>query len=230
MRIWVTRTEPGAERLATRLADRGYAVFKAPVLDIEPAAAPPPPRGCFDFVLFVSAHAVTQAFANGWIGRRGIGVIAGIGRSAEAALRQHGVEPGLAGLANAVDAVAKLQSPPSRTLVVKGEGGRDLVQNWLRARGGTVVEWDVYRRVPTTPAVHGQQVDVIVAASGEGLPTIGRIWFADGRSAGVPLLVPSARVAEVAAACGFENVVETGGASDQMVLATLAKLQEVNVG
>ena len=229
MRIWVTRTEPGAERLATRLADQGYAVFKAPVLDIEPAA-PPPPRGGFDFVLFVSAHAVTHAFANGWTGHCGVGVVAGIGGSAEDALRQRGIEPGLAGLADAVDALAKLPSLPPRTLIVKGEGGRDAVQNWLRARGGTVVEWDVYRRVPATPRVHGQQVDVIVAASGEGLPTIGRIWFADGRSTGVPLLVPSARVAEVAAACGFENVVETGGASDQAVLATLAKLREVNVG
>ena len=229
MRIWVTRTEPGAERLTAQLADQGYAAFKAPVLDIEPAATPPP-RSCFDFVLFVSVHAVTQAFANGWTAHRGGGVIAGIGGAAETALRQHGVEPGLAGLASAVDAVAKLQSPPSRTLIVKGEGGRDVVQNWLRARGATVVEWDVYRRVPTTPAVHGQQIDVIVAASGEGLPMIARIWFADRRSAGVPLLVPSARAAEVAAACGFENVVETGGASDRAVLAALAKLQEVNVG
>ena len=229
MRIWVTRTEPGAERLAARLAVRGYAAFKAPVLDIELAATPPPP-GCFDFVLFVSAHAVRQAFANGWAGHRGSGVIAGIGGPAETALRQHGIEPGLAGLVGALDAVAKLPSSPPRTLLVKGEGGRDVVQNWLRARGGTVVEWDVYRRVPATPAVHGQQVDVIVAASGEGLPTIGRIWFADERSAGVPLLVPSARVAEVATACGFENVVETGGASDRAVLAALAKLQEVNVG
>ena len=227
MRVWVTRTEPGASRLARRLADAGYSVLNAPVLRIADTGVAAP-AGCFDFVLFVSAHAVERAFARGLELRPG--VAAGIGAGAENALRRRGIEPRLTGLTNAAAVPSALGTPPARTLVVKGHGGRDVVQNWLRGQDAAVAEWNVYRRVPTTPALDGERIDVIVAASGDGVVEIGKHWFADGRSGGVPLLVPSPRVAELAAAAGFDHAVVADGAGDDAVMAALKELRGSQVG
>ena len=65
MRVWITRTEPGATRLAAAVEQLGFTALKAPVLRIEPCCAKPP-QGPFDFALFVSEHAVVHAAANGW--------------------------------------------------------------------------------------------------------------------------------------------------------------------
>ena len=227
MRVWVTRTEPGASRLAQRLADAGYAVLNAPVLRIADTGAAPP-DGCFDFVLFVSAHAVERAFAGGV--ELATAVTAGIGAGAENALRRRGIEPRPTGLANAAAVPSALGTPPARTLVVKGHGGRDVVQNWLRSHDAAVAEWNVYRRVPMVPALADERIDVIVAASGDGVAEIGKHWFADGRSGDVPLLVPSRRVARLAAATGFDHAVVADGAGDDAVMAALTELRGSQVG
>lgn len=226
MRIWVTRTEPGASRLSRRLARAGHAVLNAPVLRIEATSDAAPP-GCFDFVLFVSSHAVERAFATGWGAALSPGVAAGIGRATEVALRSRGIRTRLCGVADAAAVTRALVAAPPRTLVVKGEGGRDVVQNWVRSHGASVTEWDVYRRVPARPALGDERIDAIVAASGDGLREIAEIWFAGGRSGGVHLLVPSRRVAGLAVACGFDNTVVTAGAADDAVVAALGKLREV---
>ena len=225
MRVWVTRTEPGASRLSRRLTRAGHMVRNAPVLHIE-GTSNAVPKGCFDFVLFVSSHAVEWAFATGWGAALQPGVAAGVGAAAETALRSRDIRPRLCGLANATAVTHALATPPARTLIVKGEGGRDVVQNWVRSHGASVAEWDVYRRVPARPDLGDEAIDAIVAASGDGLRAIAEVWFARGRSGSVPLLVPSARVAGLAAACGFDNAIVTDGAADDAVVAALAKLQE----
>ena len=226
MRVWVTRTEPGAGRLSRRLTGAGYAVLNAPVLHIEDTSNAAP-TACFDFVLFVSSHAVECAFATVWGPALAPGVAAGIGRAAETALRSRGIRPRLRGVTNAAAVTRALVTPPPRTLVVKGEGGRDVVQNWVRSHGASVVEWDVYRRVPAKPSLGDERIDAIVAASGDGVREVAALWFAGGRSGSVPLLVPSARVAGIAASYGFENAVVTAGAADDIVVAALETLREV---
>jgi len=225
MRIWVTRTEPGASRLSRRLTCAGHAVLNAPVLNIE-ATSNVAPTGCFDFVLFVSSHAVERAFATGWGAALVPGAAAGIGRAAENALRSRGIRTKLGVVADAAAVTRALVTAPPRTLVVKGEGGRDVVQNWVRSHGASVTEWDVYRRVPARPIIGDERIDAIVAASGDGLREIAEIWLAGGRSGSVHLLVPSSRVAGLAVACGFDNAVVTAGAADDAVMAALGKLRE----
>ena len=222
MRVWVTRTEPGATRQAAILNERGFDVLKAPVLGIEtlPTA---PPEGRFDVVVFVSEHAVSCAAANGWVN----GPAIAIGEAAERALRSLGVEPAWPTQANADGVVEALApTPPDRTLVVKGLGGRTALQAWLQAHDLEVLEWDVYRRMPLEPAISGQGIDAIVTASGDGLRVVEQLWFAQRRDAHVPLLVPSERVARLATATGFEHVVVTAGAGSATVVEALAKLAD----
>ena len=225
MRVWVTRTEPGASRLSRRLTRAGHTVLNSPVLHIE-GTAKAAPKGCFDFVLFVSSHAVERAFATGWGAALRPGVAAGIGAAAETALRSRGVGTRFRGLADATAVTHALVTPPPRTLIVKGEGGRDVVQNWARSHGASVAEWDVYRRVPARPNLRHETIDAIVAASGDGLREIAELWFADGRSGSVPVLVPSSRVAGLAVASGFDNAIVTDGAADDAVVAALLRLRE----
>ena len=225
MRVWLTRTEPGASRQATQLAGHGFDILKAPVLCIEPSTNPLP-EGCFDVVVFVSEHAISCAGANGWHG--GPAVV--IGAAAERALRNLGVEPRWPTQANAQGVVDILApSPPRNTLVVKGVGGTGTLQRWLRSERRALVEWEVYRRVPLSPSIEAQCIDAIVAGSGDGLRVIGQLWFAQRRDAGVPLLVPSERVAGLAAAMGFEHVVVTAGAGPGAVVESLFKLMDGSV-
>ncbi len=222
MRVWLTRTEPGATRQAVALAKRGFGVLKAPVLGIEPVCSPSP-AGAFDVVVFVSEHAASGAVANGWTG----GPALAIGDATATALEALGVAvvwPVQANARGAIDLVAP--NPPARTLVVKGTGGTTALQDWLRVRGLTVVEWDVYRRVGLDVAISSEVVDAIVAGSGDGLRVVKELWFAGPRDARVPLLVPSDRVADLASAMGFEQVVVTAGAGTDAVLAALLELRD----
>lgn len=221
MRVWLARTEPGATRQAAALVAHGFGVLKAPVLGIEPLRTAPP-EGHFDVVVFVSEHAVTCAAANGW--RNGSAMP--IGAATARALLACGVEPSWPAQSNAQGVIDLLApSPPKRALVVKGLGGQTTLREWLRARKRTVVEWDVYRRVPLDPAISGERVDAIVASSGDGLRVVEQLWFAERRDARIPLLVPSKRVADLAKAMGFERVVATAGAGAAAVVEALLKLR-----
>ena len=235
--VWVSRTEPGASRLAERLASLGYGVVKAPVLQIEPTRCPPP-SGTFDFALFVSEHAVVHGLGSGWRPPANT-VVAAIGRAGERALRQFGVEPGLTGLADATAVTTAWTSPPPCSLIVKGEDGRDVVQEWLRLAGSAVSEWNVYQRMPARLSIHGRRIDVIVAASGEGVKRIAEVWLGGqpmrGGSptdrvpwsatcpAGVTMFVPSERVRALAKDAGFTDLCVTLGASDDAVIAGLER-------
>ena len=222
MRIWLTRTEPGATRQAATLASHGFDVLAAPVLAIEPMRSTPP-EAPFDVVVFVSEHAVSCAAANGWRD----GPALAIGTATARTLQTLGATPDWPTQANAQGAVDVLApSPPARTLVVKGVGGRTTIQDFLRSRHRTVEEWIVYRRVPLDPGVSGADIDAIVAGSGDGLRVVEQLWFAERRDARIPLLVPSERVADLAKAMGFERVVVTQGAGGAAVAQALLKLRD----
>ena len=221
VRVWVTRTQPGADRLAAALRNAGHEAHVAPVLAISPTGHAPP-EGCFDFVLFVSEHALRCAAAGGWRNAAWAHCpSAAIGRIGEATLREFGVVPCLGGLDNAKSVTATLAEAPQRSLIVKGEGGRQLLQNWLRDHGGTVVEWDVYRRQPTAPDMAGEAVDAIVVASADGLVATAEAWFAANGSPAVQLFVPSERIARRAARLGFGNIVVTLGANAEATVAAM---------
>jgi len=59
MRLWVTRTEPGATTTARRLLDMGHVPVLAPVLAYRSLAAPPPDLSDVAAVAFSSALGVT---------------------------------------------------------------------------------------------------------------------------------------------------------------------------
>jgi len=221
MRVWVTRTEPGASRLGARLVDAGYEAWVRPVVDIEPIAAPLP-AGQFALTVFLSAHAVESAVNNGWVSTPAMA----IGKSTRRALAQHGIDAKTPDLVSSEGIVAALAAdPPQSVLIAAGEGGRGVLEQWLAARGIPAVKWSLYRRVAVSGSLDpAEVVDTIVGSSAAALRVVADMWFSSSRSANVATLVPSERVAESARALGFARVIVTEGAGDEAVVAALGRI------
>ena len=218
MRIWVTRTEPGATRLAEALKAAGHDAWVRPVLRVEHVPAPLP-SGAFDLTVFLSEHAVRAALAKGWQRTPALA----IGPATQAALDEHGIAAAIPDVASSEGIAAHLaETSVSRVLLATGEGGRDALPGMLAERGTSVVAWRLYRRRPERdPLPAGQGIDAIVAGSAGGLRVAADLWFASGRGGSVPLIVPSARVAEAGREIGFTRILVGPGAGVHATVATI---------
>lgn len=116
-----------------------------------------------------------------------------------------------------------------RVLILRGEGGRELLAERLRGQGAEVDYLPLYRRVlPDYPPaalverVQAERLNALVVSSGQGFVHL-RELAADAWAdlARLPLFVPSPRVAEMARAAGAQFVVDCRGASAAALLAAL---------
>ncbi|MDY7572131.1 uroporphyrinogen-III synthase [Pseudomonas fragi] len=114
-------------------------------------------------------------------------------------------------------------------LILRGEGGRELLADRLRSIGAQVDYLEVYRRVlPSYPPatlsrrVEVERLNALVVSSGQGFEHLrqmaGDSWPMLGC---LPLFVPSPRVAELARSAGAQHVVDCRGASATALLAAL---------
>ena len=116
-----------------------------------------------------------------------------------------------------------------RVLLMRGEGGRELIAETLRARGAVVDYLELYRRLcPQYPSgtlpqlVAAQRLNALLVSSAQGLENLLQLAAsAWAELARLPLLVPSPRVAELARAAGARQVIDCRGASAAAVLAAL---------
>lgn len=221
MRIWVTRTEPGATRLGDALKAAGHDPWVRPVLRVEQLSATKP-NGPFDLTVFLSEHAVHGALANGWQQTPALA----IGHATQAALYGYGIAAATPDVASSEGIAAHLaDTPPSSVLLATGEGGRDVLPGMLAERGTAVVPWRLYRRLPVRdPLPAGPDIDAIVAGSAGGLRAAADLWFASGRGGSVPLIVPSARVAEAGREIGFTRILVGPGAGVPGIVATISRM------
>jgi uroporphyrinogen-III synthase len=179
----------------------------------------------YDLAVFVSPNAVDRAMTvirsrRTWpAGLRA----ATVGSASEQALARHGVSAVVAPTGR-FDSEALLAMPPlaavggKRVVIFRGDGGRELLGDTLRARGATVDYVECYRRArpaadagPLVRALERDEVDAIVVSSSEGLRNLFDMVGEAGRQRlqRTPLFAPHARIAEGARAVGCERVVET---------------------
>lgn len=122
-----------------------------------------------------------------------------------------------------------IRRPQPRVLIVRGEGGRELLSERLRDLGASVDYLELYRRcLPHYPEdallerIQGERLNGLVVSSGQGFSHLqqlaGPAW---SQLAKMPLFVPSPRVAEMARAAGAEKVVDCRGASAAALLTAL---------
>ncbi len=222
LKIWITRTEPGATALAAALTGAGHEVIKAPVLAVGPLPFNPP-TGPFDIGVFLSVHAVRIAAVD--LARMADTLIA-VGHRTRAALGELGFDATAPSLETSEGLLQAMPDPAGRRVVViAGSGGRDWLRTALTNRGARVTRIDVYVRYPLTPAIDTGDVDAIVASSGTGFAQLARVWHGNDGNPDIPVLVPSARVAALGPSLGMAAVLDCGGAHAQAVERALERLR-----
>lgn len=219
LRVLVTRPAHQADTLCRMIEAEGGVAVRLPLLAMEPTSNPNEAQrrlaAGHDLWIFTSANAVRHAvpLPGAWPLR-----LAAVGPATAAALAAAGAAAAVTPLGGA-SSEALLASPDlqdvrgRRILVVTGEGGLDVLERGLAARGARVERAEVYRRVPLpyppeAVASALRRSDVIVVTSGEALAQLVRLAPDAARGALLRkrLVVSSARVVEKARALGFTQV------------------------
>ncbi|MEW5838851.1 MAG: uroporphyrinogen-III synthase [Pseudomonadota bacterium] len=164
-RIVLTRPTGQNEALAARIRAAGGEVILLPLLDIAPPAAPLSVQSLHaqlarsDWAIFISPNAVRMALrvlpAADWPTTLRL---AAIGQGTARTLREAGLGEALAPAAGADSesllALAEFAQPSGRRiLLVRGEGGRELLAQTLTERGASVEHAVVYRRLACPPGL-----------------------------------------------------------------------------
>jgi len=249
-RLLLTRPAEECGAVAAVLAEAGIHSASLPLLAIEPLSETAEQRATvleldrYCAVIVVSKPAARLGielldrywpqppFAQAWfsVGAATGAILADYGLDASWPERGDDSEALLA-LPRLGEALAR---PDPKVLILRGEGGRELLAETLRARGVQVDILELYRRyLPDYPAgtlaatLRSERLNGLMVSSGQGLLSL-RELAADTwpEMLELPLFVPSPRVAEMARQLGAKRIVDCRGAS---VAALLAALRETAV-
>ena len=240
--IVVTRPARQAEGLASLIRAAGGNAVLFPVLEIRDVEDLKPLLQLidrldeFDLAIFISPNAVNKAMYL-ITARRALPAklaIAAIGRGSVKELGRFGVTKVIAPGGRS-DSEALLELPAladlsgKRVAIFRGEGGRELLDDTVKARGARVEYAECYRRgkpdldaAPLLGAWARNELDAITVTSSEGLHNLFEMVGAPGqtRLRKTPLFVPHPRIAEVARGLGLATVIVTE-AGDEGILTAL---------
>jgi len=147
--------------------------------------------------------------------------VAGVGTGTARAWRiagaQRVIEPPGDGDSEALLAHPTLQTVAGQRIVIlRGEGGRDLLGPTLRSRGADVVEWLCYRRqapadlVAKLATLLAAPPDAWVVTSSEALAHLEAAW-PEWAARSKPVFAPHPRIAEAAKKAGWLTVLSESG-------------------
>lgn len=228
--FWLTRSQPGADRMAQAFHAAHHTYLVAPVLSIEPLN-PVPPVPVPDVLICVSEHAVRFAPVT-WVHNAGLVMAVGSQTAAGYAARGRCAEIPPEGAAHSAQGL--LEHPQLAANVIKGcriglvvgVGGTDVLAQALTERGALVIRVEVYRRVAVRKFTADLSlVTALVVSSGDGFHAASRLWFAANRPSDVPVFTPSARVAALGDKLGLKKTIDCDGASPVAVLAAVERWQ-----
>lgn len=237
LKIVVTRPRDQAVQLAQRIGQAGGMPLLFPLLDI---AAVQDPQALhaqlarlsqFNLAIFISPNAVHYGMA----AIRAAGAlppklrIATVGQGSAKALRESGV-PDIIAPAERFDSEGLLALPELqdvggwRVMIFRGDGGRELLGDTLRARGAAVEYAACYQRSKPQQdagALVSAAPDAISVTSSEALGYLWQMLDENARSrlCGTALFVPHPRIAELARQQGWHKVVLTDSGDDGLLSA-----------
>lgn len=246
MGVLVTRPAHQADSLCRLIEACGGMAIRCPALlisepqDWTPALAIFDRLAEIDVAIFTSANAVDRSLPlirerGGWPPRL---EIAAIGQATAQALARHGVvnclQPQAGFNSEALLALPRLQNVVGqRVVIVRGEGGRELLVETLTARGATVIYAEVYRRERPTGDVgvllqrwQRGEIGAVVAASSETLLNLFDMLGIAGQDdlRKTPIITVSARTRQLAATLGCHFPRLAQAASDDAIAAALLEL------
>jgi len=240
-RVLLTRPAEESAAVAAALSDAGIFSSSLPLLDIEPLPITREQQAVFHdlgrycAVIVVSkpaARLAVQELDQVWPQLPWFSVGAATAQVlADGGLRVHYPQTGddseaLLQLSALREAIAR---PDARVLILRGEGGRELLAERLREQGASVDYLELYRRcLPAydagvlTQRIQLERLNGLVVSSGQGFVHLQALAGVDWpQVAQLPLFVPSPRVYEMARAAGAEKVVDCRGASAAALLVAL---------
>ncbi|MDS4042799.1 MAG: uroporphyrinogen-III synthase [Candidatus Competibacter sp.] len=245
--VLVTRPEHQADRLCQWIEGHGGTTIRFPVLTIAeprdwvPALAIFDRLADYDLAIFTSANAVDRALPP--IRERG-GFpprleITAIGKATTEALARHGIDrclqPDHGFNSEALLALPRIGNVAGQAIViVRGEGGRELLAETLTARGARVDRAEVYRRERPAADVgillerwSRREIGAVVVASTESLLNLFDMLGIDGQDylRHTPMIAVSARTVQTAANLGCRQLLLAREASDDAIAAALLCLR-----
>nr|WP_206063515.1 uroporphyrinogen-III synthase [Oceanimonas sp. MB9] len=238
----VVRPEPQNRSLCEVLHRAGHQPVASPLLHFAPGAeldrvtALLGELGSRDYVIAVSAQAVN--FADNALKTQGqswpAATYVAVGEATGQAFAAAGLTDVLVPddpRSEGMIALPQLRSPAGRrVLILRGDGGRDMMAPTLAARGAQVAYCEVYRRCYRDDAGselvkewQHRGVDSIIITSGGLLQHLFRLAAHSARDWLLSrlLIVPSIRVVEQAKALGFTHIINAKGASNPALLNAL---------
>ncbi|KPG99708.1 uroporphyrinogen-III synthase [Pseudomonas sp. RIT-PI-q] len=248
-RLLLTRPAEESAALSSVLAEQGVFSSSLPLLDIAPILASDTMREVIQYLDRYCAVIVVSKPA----ARIGVDLLSqywpqppalkwfSVGAATAQILEDHGLDVSFP--AEGDDSEALLELPllreaiarsDARVLIMRGEGGRELLAERLRELGASVEYLELYRReLPQYPPaalpdrIQAERLNGLVVSSGQGFEHLhqlaGDAWPILAR---LPLFVPSPRVAELARAAGAQTVVDCRGASAAALLTVLREHPE----
>ncbi|MGF6093441.1 uroporphyrinogen-III synthase [Pseudomonas sp. 18175] len=240
-RVLLTRPAEESAALAAALSDAGIFSSSLPLLDTEPLPITPEQQAVFHdlgrycAVIVVSkpaARLAVQQLEQAWPQLPWFSV----GAATAQVLADHGLSVHYPPTGDDSEALLQLPAlreaiaqPAARVLILRGEGGRELLAERLREQGASVDYLELYRRfLPAydvgvlAQRIQLERLNGLVVSSGQGFLNLQALAGADWpQVAQLPLFVPSARVQEMARAAGAEKVVDCRGASAAALLVAL---------
>jgi uroporphyrinogen-III synthase len=248
-KVVVTRPRAQAEPLARRIAAAGREVVVFPLLEIAPLDDTSALQAAlaeldqFALAAFVSPNAIDAVFAlrPAWPAQLPIAVL---GEGSRAALARHGiagdayrvyvpVDPARSDSEHLLQALDLAALAGRKVLVVRGETGREVLPDALRAAGVDVETVAAYRRaVPDLTPDFAASLRALLAGPNDWIITssealrglAGLVEQLDGGASVANLqrqrlIVPHARIAETASALGFTAVTLTGSGDERLLAA-----------
>ena len=225
VRVLVTRPREQAENLARLIEARGGEAIRFPAIEI---AEPRDPRALlavvdrlkdFALAIFISPNAVKRAMnlirAHGGLPETTRVACVGSGSARE--LRHFGIDKVIVP-PDRFDSEALLELPElqqvagKRIVIFRGDGGRELLGDTMRARGAEIEYAECYRRLrpdtDTTPLLHRWsrgEIDIVSLTSVNGLRNLFYMLGKDGQPwlIRTPVVVVSERMAQVCRELGF---------------------------
>ncbi len=242
--VLVTRPAHQAASLSRAIESLGGTVYPFPVMEIVPPDNIEPARALFrdlsdfDTAIFISANAarigvelmleegvIPHSLQFAAVGHATARTLEKLGYPAEILPTERFDSEGLL-------ATPELQNVDgSEIVIVRGEGGRELLAETLRRRGASVTYAEIYRRIvpdsdpaPILEGWRGGGIDAAVVTSNQSLKNLMQMVGEAGRPylLKTPLIVISERTREVAMELGFHHkAILAQPPSDAAILDTL---------
>jgi len=243
--IVVTRPRAQASQLAAWIGEQGGEALVFPLLEISAVADPAPLLAAIDrldtysLAIFISPNAVDHSLP-AVRARRPWPVAlrpAAIGPGTVTALAAYGIGEVLLPTdrfdSEALLAVPGLQAAAvsqRRVLILRGNGGRELLADTLRERGAQVDTVACYQRhapadaAPLQALWRAGRLDAIIISSSEGLRHLVGLLDAHALAClrSTPVFVPHQRIAESARAFRLQQVIQTAPTDAGIMAAVVA--------